>query len=189
MNMIKDNATEAVMRELNASYGIMTFDELLALTGYSQVELASAIGVLTAERKIQIRVNCLLDFPSGRHSCKELLFMRFRKLVSIHFMQHREVNYYASKLHISPKYLSTSVKTVSGRTVREWINEAVIKEIKYQLLNTALSIKEISGKLGFSDLSSLGKYFKTQTGVSPKTYRMSGEDVNLIVKNEIHFTT
>ncbi|MEY8555003.1 helix-turn-helix domain-containing protein [Bacteroides uniformis] len=104
-------------------------------------------------------------------------------------MQHREVNYYASKLHISPKYLSTSVKTVSGRTVREWINEAVIKEIKYQLLNTALSIKEISGKLGFSDLSSLGKYFKTQTGVSPKTYRMSGEDVNLIVKNEIHFTT
>lgn len=187
--MIKDNATEAVMRELNASYGIMTFDELLALTGYSPVELASAIGVLTAERKIQIRVNCLLDFPSGGHSCKELLFMRFRQLVSIHFMQHREVNYYASKLHISPKYLSTSVKTVSGRTVREWINEAVIKEIKYQLLNTALSIKEISGKLGFSDLSSLGKYFKTQTGVSPKTYRMSGEDVNLIVKNEIHFTT
>lgn len=49
--MIKDNATEAVMRELNASYGIMTFDELLASTGYSPVELASAIGVLTAERK------------------------------------------------------------------------------------------------------------------------------------------
>lgn len=172
--MIKDNATEAVMRELNASYGIMTFDELLASTGYSPVELASAIGVLTAERKIQIRVNCLLDFPSGGHSCKELLFMRFRKLVSIHFMQHREVNYYASKLHITPKYLSVSVKSVSGRTVREWINDAVTKEIKYLLLNTALSIKEISGKLGFS-ASSLGKYFKTQTGMSPKTYRMSGE--------------
>lgn len=100
--------------------------------------------------------------------------MRFRKLVSIHFMQHREVNYYASKLHITPKYLSVSVKSVSGRTVREWINDAVTKEIKYLLLNTALSIKEISGKLGFS-ASSLGKFFKTQTGMSPKTYRISGE--------------
>ena len=159
--MIKDSATEAVMRELNASYGIMTFDELLASTGYSPVELASAIGVLTAERKIQIRVNCLLDF----HSCKELLFMRFRKLVSIHFMQHREVNYYASKLHISPKYLSASVKTVSGRTVREWINDAVIKEIKYQLLNTTLSIKEISCKLGFSDLSSGQPHQKLLFGI------------------------
>lgn len=163
--MIKDSATEAVMRELNASYGIMTFDELLASTGYSPVELASAIGVLTAERKIQIRVNCLLDFLSGRHSCKELLFMRFRKLVSIHFMQHREVNYYASKLHISPKYLSASVKTVSGRTVREWINDAVIKEIKYQLLNTTLSIKEISCKLGFSDLSSGQPHQKLLFGI------------------------
>ena len=141
--MIKDSATEAVMRELNASYGIMTFDELLASTGYSPVELASAIGVLTAERKIQIRVNCLLDFLSGRHSCKELLF----------------------KLHISPKYLSASVKTVSGRTVREWINDAVIKEIKYQLLNTTLSIKEISCKLGFSDLSSGQPHQKLLFGI------------------------
>ena len=182
--MIKDNATEAVMRELNASYGIMTFDELLALTGYSPVELASAIGILTAERKIQIRVNCLLDFPSGRHSCKELLFMRFRKLVSIHFMQHREVDFYASKLCISPKHLSTSVKTTSGRTVREWIRDAVIEEMKYHLLHSGQSVKELAARFNFPNISCFGKYFKTQTGMSPKTYRLSGEDVNLIVKSK-----
>lgn len=168
--MITD-ITEVVMSELNKNYDIKSFDELLDSTGFSPVELASAIGTLTAAGKLQIRVNCTLDFPLNGSSRGELLFMKFRKLVSIHFLQHRDVGFYASVLCVSPKYLSSSVKTISGRTAREWISDTVIAEMKYQLTNTTLTIKEIAYKLNFSNISFFGKYFKAQTGMSPTFFR------------------
>lgn len=159
------------MRELNKNYGIKTFDELLVSTGCSPVELASAIGTLTVERKIQMRVNCTIDLPSGEYSYGELLFMRFRKMVSIHFLQHREVSFYATKLRISPQHLSISVKKTSGRTAREWIRDAVIEEMKYQLLHSGQSIKELADRFNFPNISFFCKYFKAQTGMSPTAFR------------------
>lgn len=53
---MRADITEVVMSELNKNYDIKSFDELLDSTRFSPVELASAIGMLTVERKIQIRV-------------------------------------------------------------------------------------------------------------------------------------
>ena len=170
--MKRNDVTETVMHELNRNYDIKSFDELLDSTGENPVELASAIGTLIAERKIQIRVNCIVDSPLiGEYSRDKLLFFRFKKLISIHFQQQRQVSFYASELCVSPKYLSTSVKTASGRTAREWINDAVVKEMKYQLAYSGQSIKEIAYRLNFPNMSFFGKYFKAQTGMSPTSYR------------------
>lgn len=63
------------------------------------------------------------------------------------------------------------VKSISGRTVIEWINESTIKAITNGLLYTQKTISEIAQEFDFPSLSFFGKYFKKNTGFSPRAYR------------------
>ena len=90
-----------------------------------------------------------------------------------HFKQERKVGWYATKLCISPKYLSETVKQVSHRTPNDWIDHYVTLEIRVLLKNSTMSIKEIAEMLHFPNQSFLGKYFKEHVGVSPSKYRRS----------------
>lgn len=106
-------------------------------------------------------------------SRKEDLVMRFGSLVNKHFRSQRGVQYYANLLHVTPKYLTETVKEVSGKNAGEIIDDFVVLEAKVFLENPELSIAEIAEKLHFSDQSFFGKFFKRHTGVSPKSYRHS----------------
>lgn len=99
------------------------------------------------------------------------IFYHFMQLLSLNYMDEREVAWYADELNISPKYLTESVKSVSGRTAGQWITTMVIMEIKSLLRNTDLSIKEIAQHMSFNSQSFLGRYFKNVTGISPLDYR------------------
>ncbi len=46
-------------------------------------------------------------------------------------------------------------------------------EIRLMLKNTKLDIKEIARLMNFSNQSAMGKFFKTQVGMSPSEYRKS----------------
>lgn len=92
-------------------------------------------------------------------------------LLFLHCGKKRYVTFYASKLCITPKYLCSIIKKVSGKTPAEWINEKTIHEIEYRLCHTQASIKEIAYELDFPNASFFGKYFKAQKGMSPKHYR------------------
>jgi AraC-like DNA-binding protein len=85
----------------------------------------------------------------------------------------RNVNTYAEQLSITPKYLTETVKEITGKTAGEIIDDFVLLEAKLLLDNPALSIAEIADELHFSDQSFFGKYFKRHAGVSPKEYRHS----------------
>lgn len=111
--------------------------------------------------------------PIGKSSRGEQLMTNFMALVDRHFRRERTVIFYARKLCVSPKHLSSVVKEVSGRTAGDWIDDAVILEAKLLLRNTAMSIQEISNQLSFPNQSFFGKYFKHHTGVSPRQFRNS----------------
>lgn len=98
-------------------------------------------------------------------------FERFMLEVSKHHKTQRSVQFYADALHITPKYLSTVIKEVSGRSAAEWIDEFVIQEAKVLLKYSPKSIQEITYYLNFSTQSFFGKYFKRHVGVSPSRYR------------------
>ena len=74
----------------------------------------------------------------------------------------------------SPKYLSSVVKEVSGKTAARWIDESVILEAKALLKYSGMSIQEIAYHLNFSTQSFFGKYFKQHTGTSPSRYKRKG---------------
>ncbi len=77
-------------------------------------------------------------------SRKEDLFERFIRYVYEFYKQERSVSYYADKMFLTPKHLSTVVKEVSGKTAGEWIDSLVILEAKAMLKSSEQSIQEIS---------------------------------------------
>lgn len=99
------------------------------------------------------------------------LFHRFVALVHEFSSQEREVSFYADKLCISTRYLSTIVRTIAHSTAKEFIDRSVLLEIKMLLQSTDLSVQEIAYRLHFPDQSYLGRYFKKHTGESPTEYR------------------
>lgn len=78
---------------------------------------------------------------------------------------------YASRLNITPNHLNKRVKHETGNTASEVIREITILEAKVLLLQTTMTIKEISKELGFNDDSCFGRLFKNKTNYSPSGYR------------------
>ena len=110
---------------------------------------------------------------SRRQSRADVIFTRFIHLVEQHFRHERRVGWYAEQLCITPKYLSETVKVVSGRTPNEWVDSYVILELRVMLKTTTKSIKEIAEEMNFPNQSFLGKFFREHVGVSPTVYRRS----------------
>lgn len=100
-----------------------------------------------------------------------ILFQKFIELLSSGFHKDRFVSDYGRKLNVTPKYLSTVCKNVSGKTASVWINEYLIEDIKYRLKYSTKSIKEIAMELDFPSISFFGKYVKAHLGVSPTDFR------------------
>lgn len=113
------------------------------------------------------------DHIMGKQS--QVIFRRFIATLQQEKVKRHPVPYYAGLLNISSKYLTTIVRKESGKSVRNWICEAVDSDITYYLFNTNASIKEISSTLGFPNLSFFGKYVKDHFGQSPRTLRMQAK--------------
>jgi AraC-like DNA-binding protein len=83
----------------------------------------------------------------------------------------RPVEYYAERLNITPKYLSTLVRNTLGRTPTDVIKVVTMKEIERRLRYSEDSIKQISVALNFPNTSFFGKYFKQHSGMTPNSFR------------------
>jgi len=104
-------------------------------------------------------------------SRKGQLFKKFIRLVHLNCATQRDVTFYAEKLCISTRYLSSITQTIGKTSAKEIIDDFLILEIKVALQSTHLSLKEIAERYRFPDQSFFGRYFKKHTGMSPKEYR------------------
>lgn len=104
-------------------------------------------------------------------SRKEELFMKFISEVQKHYRKERNVSFYASKLCVTPKYLSSIIRDASGKYATEWITEYVILEAKAMLRFENHSVKDVCNTLNFPNQSFFAKYFKQHTGFTPKEYK------------------
>jgi AraC-like DNA-binding protein len=83
------------------------------------------------------------------------------------------VGFIAGALNLSPKYLSSLLKTLTGQNTQQYIHEKLIAKAKQKLSGTDLSVSEIAYQLGFEHLQSFSKLFKTKTKLSPLEFRQS----------------
>jgi len=102
---------------------------------------------------------------------KEEYYSKFMALLNDNFKHERNIGYYASQLYITPKYLASLIKKMSGRSATQWINEYVVMEAKHLLKYSKMSIQEISDYLTFPNQSFFAQYFKRQAGMTPTEYR------------------
>lgn len=97
-------------------------------------------------------------------------FNEFLNLLNQHHKTERAVQFYAKKLGISPKYLSTIVFKYTGMTASQAIDQYVVYAIKQTLYNNEYNIKKVSAEYNFQSQSFFGRYFKRITGFSPNAY-------------------
>lgn len=83
------------------------------------------------------------------------------------------VQYIAQELHVSPNYLSSLLKVLTGQSTQHHIHEKLIEKAKEKLSTTNLTVSEISYELGFEHSQSFSKLFKTKTNFSPLEFRQS----------------
>lgn len=111
------------------------------------------------------------EVDSPIHNRAEEYFRQFTELLGEHYKHERSVGFYARQLCITPKYLTTLIKRISGKSVSEWIDNYVILEAKTLLKYSNMSVQEIAYYLNFPNQSFFGSYFKRNAGMSPSQYK------------------
>ena len=101
------------------------------------------------------------------------LFNRFMMLIERNYKRSRDVNYYASMMNITPKYLTNIVRQVTGHTPKTIIDQYVILQLKVQLKRSGQSVKELAWEYHFTDVSFFCRYFKKHTGQTPQQVKIS----------------
>lgn len=113
-----------------------------------------------------------------REKANHQLLERMERVLSDSFTQRDlrtkglpTVSYLAEALHVSPNYLSSMLKALTGQTAQQHIHEWLIDRAKVKLSTTELSISEIAYELGFEHLPSFSKLFKAKTAQTPLDFR------------------
>ena len=137
-------------------------------------DIVSGLIAATIYKVGDIMYHYLAEHPEGQnnsHNRAKEYFKQFTHLLGEHFREERSVGFYARQLCITPKYLTTLIKRISGQSVSEWIDNYVILEAKTLLKYSTMSIQEIAYYLNFPNQSFFGSYFKRNTGMSPSQYK------------------
>ena len=107
-----------------------------------------------------------------QYSRKQILYYQFLQLVREYSTREHQVAFYADKLCITSRYLNEIIALyVNGRTPKQLIDEQLTAEIKVLLDDPHLSVTEIAQHFNFPDQSYLSRFFKKNTGMSPKEFR------------------
>ena len=81
------------------------------------------------------------------------------------------VTFVANTLNLSPNYLSSMLKSLTGQSTQQHIHNKLIEKAKEQLSTSVLSISEIAYNLGFERPASFTKLFKSKTEMTPLEFR------------------
>ena len=135
-----------------------------ALNGYMQVLGSNGFQwITTYSERVEAK---------AKADRSHIQFETFLKLVRQHYAEERDISFYADKMCLTPKYLSSVVYKVSGRYASEWIKEFVILEAKALLRSRQYTVQQVCDRLNFTNASFFGKYFKAAVGCSPGKYML-----------------
>ncbi len=87
--------------------------------------------------------------------------------------RERDVSYYAGQLNVSAKYLSSTVKRVTGHSITSYIDRHTVPILKDFLDDERLSLTQIADLMNFTSLSYFSRYCTKHLGQSPSEYRQS----------------
>ncbi|CAM1369300.1 helix-turn-helix domain-containing protein [Tenacibaculum xiamenense] len=113
----------------------------------------------------------------NRTDDNKVLITKFKEILNTYFEQNLfaeegipTVDWMATQLNVSHRYMSDTIKAETGKTAIDQINLFLVEEAKSLLLNPNLSISETAYRLGFEYPQYFTRVFKKKVGISPKEY-------------------
>jgi|GEM_PF-354431 len=104
-------------------------------------------------------------------SSTQRLVNQFQLLVNSKYIDSRNVSEYADELNVTPNYLTTSIKEVTGKTAKEVIEERLFTESKNLLSFTNMDVAQVGYTLNFQQPTHFSRFFKKMSGSTPNNFR------------------
>lgn len=97
---------------------------------------------------------------------------QFDRLIERHFKTHRPIDFYAQAIGVSTAHLNALCRQWAGQSALQRLNQRLTLEAKRNLVYTAMTVSEIADSLGFSEPAYFSRFFKRETGCTPKGFRL-----------------
>lgn len=98
-------------------------------------------------------------------------FNKFKKLLLVEKSCNKTIDYLANRLGVTKIKLNRICKSVAGKPTLWFINESLLNEARLKLLFTEKTISEIAYELNFTTPNYFSRFFKKQTGLTPKEFK------------------
>lgn len=121
--------------------------------------------------KLAISHNQVVHIQKSTISRKQEVFENFMRLLNANGLHEHRIAWYAEKLAMTPNYLNSLIKEISGMTIVDWVNQLLVTESKAILTHSDMSVRGIAEYLNFPNDAYFCRYFKKHTGMRPSEYR------------------
>lgn len=174
--------TETEFKELEMLFDQVDF-EFKNDSKYKDKIIGNMILVLLMKIKERFWAN-YNPLVEGEHSSrivksfKKILESEFKKILGNKQGQVKlQAQYFAEQLNLHPNYLNSVLKSKTGRTLSDWISQRALSVSKSLLVDSSLSLKEISYLLGYSEPTHFSRFFKKNTKLSPRAFRAANKSL------------
>jgi len=137
---------------------------------FNQKTIIKSLFVILVSKAEHIKQNKTFHI---KDSSKIRIFQKFISSLEKNISKSRSAEFYADEISITYKHLNTICKELINKTAKNVIDDFVILHAKRILTNSNIKISELGYKLGFEDSTNFSKYFKKNTGLTPKTFKKS----------------
>lgn len=108
---------------------------------------------------------------AGASEPEDPLVARFVRLLEERYTLRESAHSYARRLHVSVRTLDRRLVAAISVTARQAIAARTLLEARRMLADRDLAIKFIASEVGFSEPHNFARFFKSQTGMSPRSFR------------------
>ena len=166
---MRDRHTTATDSEVQTAEQL--FRSFWSLMGYKSAGNATLYNMVATISHFYNDVFAAHGALTPPHGKLQNVLSEFISLVNQNCHRERNLDFYASRMCLSERYLGTLVRQASGVTAKEWIDRAVITRAKVRIRHSNMSMAQITDELNFPNASFFNKYFRRLTGQTPLTYR------------------
>ena len=144
-----------------------------------RIEACDRDGIITSLRMLFTLVDPPNIDEKHAKTVREMIF-DITIFIEHHLSEDLSLAFLADHFNVQPAYLSTLFKEVTGENVTTWISRVRINKAISIFKSTNAKWSDISGMVGYPDYIYFNKVFKKVTGLSPRDFTSTNENVQKI---------
>ncbi|MFC4778023.1 helix-turn-helix domain-containing protein [Paenibacillus sp. GCM10023252] len=144
----------------------------------SAAELEEVVGLFYTQL-----VEIVRPFDSGAGTSMDTGISRVQRYSEVimqwvekHYREEFHLDLLAESMHLSKFYVSRIFRLETGSSITDYMMAYRLKEACLLLHSTSLSIERIGAEVGMKDTSYFIQMFKKHIGVTPRQYRVRGDN-------------